>query len=44
LTSTPIRLGIPVTVRPILIGAEKLGQWCSSLSLYEISIILKMRF
>jgi hypothetical protein len=44
LTSTTMRFGVPQSIRPMLSGAEKLGQWCSSLSLYEISVILKTRF
>jgi hypothetical protein len=44
LTSTAMRFGVPESVRLMMRGAEKLGQWCSTLSIYEISIILKMRF
>jgi len=36
--------GIPDPIQLILKGAEKLGFWCSEISLYEISIILKVGF
>ena len=36
--------GIPRTCAEFLNLAEKLGLWCSSLTLYEISALLKVRF
>ena len=36
--------GVPVSIRPLLTNADKLGQWCSELSLFEIAAILKVRF
>ena len=27
--------GVPVSIRPLLTNADKLGQWCSELSLFE---------
>lgn len=36
--------GVPPSVRPLLTNAEKLGQWCSDLSLFEIGTILKVGF
>ena len=41
-TSSPT--GVPVSIRPLLANAEKLGQWCSDLSLFETAAILKVRF
>jgi hypothetical protein len=39
---TPPKLGIPDSVKGMLNSAEKLGYWCSQISLYEISTILKV--
>jgi hypothetical protein len=39
--TTP-KLGIPDSVRDMLKAAEKLGYWCSRVSLYEVSTILKV--
>jgi hypothetical protein len=44
LTTTLPRLGIPDSVRPLIRDAEKLGTWCSQLTLHEISSALKVRF
>lgn len=41
-TSSPT--GVPASVRQLLSNAEKLGQWCSELSLFEIGTILKVGF
>ena len=35
--------GVPTTVRPLLAGSEKLGKWCSRLSLLEICSVLKVQ-
>lgn len=40
---TPAR-GVPESVKPLLTNAEKLGEWCSELSLFEIGTILKVGF
>lgn len=34
---------VPASVRPLLSGAEKLGNWCSRLSLLEICSVLKVQ-
>lgn len=34
---------VPASVRPLLNGAEKLGTWCSRLSLLEICSVLKVQ-
>lgn len=34
---------IPTSIRPLLSGAEKLGTWCSRLSLLEICSLLKVQ-
>ena len=39
---TPATSGIPVSVRPLLAGAEKLGAWFSQLSLYETALLLQV--
>jgi len=44
LSQTPLTAGIPQSIRPMFKGAKKFGSWCSQLSLYEISIILKVGF
>lgn len=44
LSTTPAKTGIPQSVRSMLSGVEKLGFWCSQVSLHEISIILKVAF
>ncbi len=41
-TSSPTR--IPASVKPLLSNAQKLGQWCSALSLFEVGTILKVGF
>jgi hypothetical protein len=35
--------GLPASVKPLLSGAEKLGTWCSRLSLLEICSVLKVQ-
>lgn len=44
LSSSPVRAGIPKSVQSMLRGAEKLGVWCSRISLHEVSVILKVGF
>ena len=36
--------GFADSIKPLLNSAEKLGRWCSDLSIFEISSILKVRF
>jgi hypothetical protein len=42
-TTTAAR-GVPQSIRPLVTNAEKLGAWCSELSLFEIGTILKVGF
>jgi Family of unknown function (DUF6521) len=42
LSDTPAVAGIPQSVRPLLVGAEKLGSWFAQSSLYEISLLLQV--
>ena len=42
-TTTPAR-GVPPSIKPLVSNAEKLGEWCSELSLFEIGTILKVGF
>jgi hypothetical protein len=44
ISETAPKSNIPSSIRPLLKGAEKLGVWCSAVSLYEISLILKVAF
>jgi len=44
LSSSPIKAGIPGSVKSMLRSAERLGVWCSKISLHEISVILKVGF
>lgn len=44
LSSTQPKAGVPKSVRTMLQCAERLGHWCSEVSLHEISVILKVRF
>lgn len=44
LSSSPVRAGIPSSVSKMLKSAEKIGVWCSQISLHEISVILKVGF
>ena len=44
LTSTAPKAGVARSIRSMLQSAERLGYWCSQLSLYEVSAILKVRF
>lgn len=43
LTTTSPR-GVPPSVKLRLNNAEKLGEWCSELSLFEVGTILKVEF
>jgi hypothetical protein len=36
--------GVPESIRPLLKGAEKLGTWCSALSVFEVASTLKVVF
>lgn len=36
--------GVPGSIAPLLANAEKLGAWFSTLSVFEISLALKVRF
>ena len=42
--STTSAKGVPASIRSLLTNAEKLGEWCSALSLFEISNVLKIGF
>lgn len=44
LSSSSVKAGIPPSVRPMLNSAERLGVWCSTISLHEVSVILKVGF
>jgi hypothetical protein len=44
LSSSPVKAGITASVRSMLRGAERLGVWCSTISLHEVSVILKVGF
>ena len=44
LSNTPPKSGIPESITSLFKAAEKLGVWCSQVSLHEISIILKVGF
>ncbi len=44
LSVTAPRMGIPTSIRDMYKQSEKLGVWCASLSLHEISIILRIGF
>ncbi|MCP4347376.1 MAG: hypothetical protein GY795_17865 [Desulfobacterales bacterium] len=44
LSSSNPKAGIPNTVRPMVRCAERLGVWCSNVSLHEVSVILKVVF
>lgn len=41
-TTSPRR--VPAPIKPLLSNSEKLGEWCSELSLFEIANILKIGF
>ena len=34
----------PTAKREIIVNAEKLGEWCSALTLFEIGTVLKVAF
>lgn len=44
LSSSQVKAGIPVAVKSMLRAVEKLGVWCSTISLHEVSVILKVGF
>lgn len=44
LSQTPPKSGVPPSVRMLLAQAEKLGAWCSEVSLHEVSLHLKVKF
>ena len=44
ISKTQPKAGIPQSVRSMIRGAEKLGSWCSELTLHEVSVILKVGF
>jgi len=44
LSSTTPMLGIPKSVQSMIKNVEKLGYWCSEVSLYEVSNALKVGF
>lgn len=44
LSNTPPKSGVPASITPLFKAAEKLGVWCSQVSLHEVSIILKVGF
>lgn len=44
LSLTEPKTGVPKPVRTMLQCAERLGYWCSEVSLHEVSAILKVRF
>ena len=44
LSSSQVKAGISSYIRSMLRAAEKLGAWCSSISLHEVSVILKVGF
>lgn len=44
LSNTPPKSGVPASITPLFKASEKLGVWCSQISLHEVSIILKVGF
>jgi len=42
-TTTPAS-GVPQSIKPLVTNAEKIGAWCSELSLFEIGTTLKVGF
>jgi hypothetical protein len=44
LTETPLTAGVPLSIRPLLKNADKLGEWFAKLSLYEISLQVHVEF
>src|SRR5207249_3950421 len=44
LSTVPPQFGIAHSVRPLLNSAEKLGAWFARLSLYEIQLLLQVKF
>lgn len=44
LTTSEAKSGVPNEVRTLMANAQKLGSWCSNLTLHEVSTTLKLRF
>ena len=44
ITSSAPKAGIPASIDRLLKSAEKLGAWCSQVSLHEVSAILRVGF
>ena len=44
LSRTQAATGMPEETRQLMRDAEKLGAWCSQLSIHEVATILKVRF
>jgi Family of unknown function (DUF6521) len=44
LSMTEPMAGVPVSVRPLLLGGEKLGKWFAQVSLYEAGLLLQVPF
>ena len=44
LSSSKPKAGIPNPIRPMIRCTERLGVWCSNVSLHEVSVILKVEF
>lgn len=44
LSDTSLVSGVPHDIRPLISGAEKLGEWFSSLTPYEIGIQMQVSF
>ena len=42
--SSSLPSGVATSVRPMLVSAERLGTWCSGLTLFEISSALRVDF
>jgi hypothetical protein len=44
LSTTAPRLGIPSSIRPLLLASERLGAWLGQISPYEAAVDLRVRF
>jgi ABC-3C biological conflict system middle component len=44
LSDTPLVSGVPLGIRPLISAAEKLGEWFSGLTLYEIGVQMQVSF
>jgi hypothetical protein len=42
LSTTPARLGIPTSIRPMLLAAERLGGWLARVTPYEAAVELQV--